>query len=100
MLIELQARNPAANCLRQWRIELERDLFGNWVADIRFGRIGLPGRALHRIFPSQAEALAFLRQRLRRRATAPIRIGVAYRYVRASHEALALLADCNISSAD
>jgi predicted DNA-binding WGR domain protein len=77
--IELQACDPAANRHRAWRLQAGRDLFGAWITEVQFGRIGSPGRTLRRAFATEAERDAFLRARLRRRATAPARIGVAYR---------------------
>ena len=95
-MIRLEARNPALNCWREWRIELGQDLFGAWTVDIQFGRIGSRGCLLRHAFTSQAEAHAFARRGLQRRATAPARIGVAYRCVRASTDMCALLAQFNI----
>jgi predicted DNA-binding WGR domain protein len=90
-MIQLEARKPSANRLREWRIELGRDLFGAWTVDVRFGRIGSRGRLLRHSFASEAEVRAFVRRTLRRRASAPVRIGVAYRCVRASPEMQVLL---------
>jgi hypothetical protein len=94
--IELEARNLAANCLRSWRLDISRDLLGDWIADVRFGRIGSHGRVLRRVFASEPEAFAFMRKGLRRRATAPTRIGVAYRCARASAEVQEVLAEVGI----
>jgi predicted DNA-binding WGR domain protein len=65
--IKLEARNPKANHLRKWNVELGQDLLGMWIADIEFGRIGSTGRRLRQVFPDQP------RRGLRRRATAPAR---------------------------
>jgi hypothetical protein len=89
--IELEARNPIANCLRRWSIELSQDLLGMWIVDTEFGRIGSRGRQLRHVFPSYSAAQAFIGRGLRRRATAPVRIGVAYRCVRSSVEAHELM---------
>ena len=86
LTLELEARDPASNRLRRWHIAISHDLLGTWVADVKFGRIGSRGRQVRLVFESQSDADDFLRQRLRRRATAKRRIGVAYCYVRASHE--------------
>lgn len=92
----LQARDPAANRLRAWRLEAGRDLFGAWTTEVQFGRIGRAGRTLQRSFAAEAELRAFVRARLRRRATAPARIGVAYRCVAADAASARLLAECGI----
>jgi len=81
--IELQACDFAANCRRAWRLQAGRDLFGAWTTEVQFGRIGSPGRTLRRAFTTEAEFFTFMRIRLRRRATAPSRIGVAYRSMNA-----------------
>jgi predicted DNA-binding WGR domain protein len=80
--IELEARNPMANRLRKWKVELSQDLLGRWTVDTEFGRIGSSGRQLRHVFASQSAARAFLGRGLRRRATAPVRIGVLYRCLR------------------
>jgi hypothetical protein len=97
--IELEARNPVANRLRRWKVELSQDLLGMWTVDTEFGRIGSRGRHLRHVFPSQLAARAFLRRGLQRRATAPVRIGLAYRCVRASVEARELLDKIGIDGA-
>jgi hypothetical protein len=89
--IELQAKDVGANRLRAWRIEAGPDLFGVWVATVRFGRIGMAGRALGYQFASEPAARAFVRAKLRRRGTAKQRIGVAYRVIAASPVAAPLM---------
>ena len=98
LTLELEARDPTANRLRRWQVDIGHDLLGAWVADVQFGRIGSRGRQVRLVFESQPDADAFLRQRLRRRATANRRIGVAYRYVHASDEAQNMLAEFGIQS--
>jgi len=90
--IELQARDAAANRQRAWRLEAGRDLFGAWTTEVQFGRIGRPGRTLRRAFVVEADLQAFVRARLRRRATARARIGVAYRCIDADAASMPLLA--------
>ena len=43
--ITLEARNPARGCLRHYRVEAGTDLFGVWVVEISYGRIGTVGRS-------------------------------------------------------
>jgi hypothetical protein len=90
--LELRAVEHAMNCSRSWRVEAGPDLFGIWVASVRFGRIGTAGRAVRYEFSSEAEARAFIRAGLRRRQSAKRRIGVAYRRITASITAEPLLA--------
>jgi WGR domain len=89
--IELQAKDPEAQRLRSWHVEAGPDLFGVWIAKVRFGRIGAAGRAVSYHFASEAEARSFVRARLGRRRTAERRIGVAYRAIAASPLARPLL---------
>ena len=95
--IELQAKDVDANRLRAWRAEAGPDLFGVWVATVRFGRIGTADRALAYQFSSETEVRSFVRTRLRRRGTAKRRIGVAYRLIAASTDAEPLLRVAGLS---
>jgi predicted DNA-binding WGR domain protein len=98
--IELQACDPAANRRRAWRLQAGRDLFGAWTTEVQFGRIGSTGRTLRRAFATKSELDAFMRARLRRRASAPSRIGVAYRSVTADAASAPLLAAMGITPRD
>jgi len=89
--IELHASDPPSGRRRAWRVVAGADLFGLWTAHVTFGRIGAPGRTLRYEFASQAAAAAFVRSRLRRRATAIRRLGVPYLPVDASPAADQLL---------
>jgi hypothetical protein len=96
--IELEARNPATNRMRRRSVELGQDMLGMWIVDVEFGRIGSRGRRLRRVFTDQPTAHAYMWRGLRRRATAPARIGIVYRWVRASFDALAMLAKVGIEA--
>jgi len=76
--VALEARSPARRCLRAYEIEVTEDLFGAWLLRISYGRIGTPGRTKVRSFQTDSEAAAQVRTCLRKRASAPRRIGVAY----------------------
>ncbi len=39
----LEAREPSKNIFRFYSIEVSRDLFGMWLVDVRYGRIGSNG---------------------------------------------------------
>ena len=67
--IELEARDLVANRQRRWSVEIGRDLFGMFVVDIEFGRIGTAGRRLRHVFRDHPEAQAYVGRGLRRRAT-------------------------------
>jgi hypothetical protein len=77
--IILEARNPARRCCRHDRVEAGTDLFGVWVVEITYGRIGTAGRSRCFVVRDEGEARRLARSILKRRASAPRRIGVAYR---------------------
>lgn len=82
--IELVAIDPARNIRRRYRIAVDRDLFGSWVVETGWGRIGAAGSRMTHCFDDPAEAARFVGRSLARRASAPRRIGVAYRPADAS----------------
>ena len=79
LCIRLEARSVARRCFRAYEIELGTDLFGAWMVEMSYGRIGAFGHTKVRSFSTTKEAQAQVRACLRKRATAPRRIGVAYR---------------------
>ena len=54
--ITLEARNPARRCFRQYRVEAGTDLFGVWVVEISYGRIGTTGRCASYVLRDEGEA--------------------------------------------
>jgi hypothetical protein len=97
--IEREARNPLANRLRRWGIEIGQDLLGTWIVDVEFGPIGSNRRRLRQVFLDRPAAQACLDRSLRRCATAPARFGVAYRCARSSFAARALVSKVGIDAA-
>jgi predicted DNA-binding WGR domain protein len=79
--VRLVAKDPARTILRQWQIEPSIDLFGHWTIRVTFGRIGQNGQTFLKSFDSEDLAARYYRAALRRRATAPRRIGVSYNHV-------------------
>jgi predicted DNA-binding WGR domain protein len=79
LCIKLEARSPAHRCHRAYEIAVSADLFGAWVVEMSYGRIGTLGRTKARSFSTADAAAAQVRACLRKRASAPRRIGVAYR---------------------
>ncbi|WP_267382186.1 MULTISPECIES: WGR domain-containing protein [unclassified Sphingomonas] len=77
--IELAAIDAARNCRRRYRVEAGQDLFGDWLVTITFGRLGAPGRTIVHVVDDERQARRLVKACLRVRATAPRRIGVAYR---------------------
>jgi predicted DNA-binding WGR domain protein len=81
--IRLEARSSALRCRRAYEIAAGGDLFGVWLVEMTYGRIGAIGRTKARSFPTADGAEAQIEACLRKRASAPRRIGVAYRVRRA-----------------
>lgn len=79
--VTLEARNPARGCWRHYRVEAGSDLFGTWVVVVSYGRIGTAGRSRSFVVRDEAQACRLIQSILKRRATAPHRIGVAYRII-------------------
>jgi predicted DNA-binding WGR domain protein len=78
-MISLEAVDRARNVFRFWRWEMGRDLFGQTVVAISYGRTGTGGRAICRVMGDEIQAVADLRSALMRRATAKTRCGASYR---------------------
>lgn len=76
--ISLRALDPARNIARHYQIEVSTDLFGLWVVEYRWGRIGTAGQARRASFPAASDAQDFVHGLIRRRAGAKRRIGVPY----------------------
>jgi hypothetical protein len=74
----LEACDPSRGCFRSYRLEAGPDLFGAWLVDATYGRIGAPGRTVRHVAADEAQARRIVRQCLQRRASASRRIGVAY----------------------
>lgn len=74
----LEAVEPARNIRRAYVIERRRDLFDRHIVIWSWGRIGCGRMHREQAFESETEAIDFVRLLLRRRATAPRRIGACY----------------------
>jgi predicted DNA-binding WGR domain protein len=74
----LEARDPERNIHRAYSIAYGQDLFGNWIYETTFGRIGGKGRTLVTVVITEEEALNYVQKALKRRQSAPKRIGVGY----------------------
>jgi predicted DNA-binding WGR domain protein len=75
----LEARDPERNIHRAYAIAYGQDLFGNWIVETTFGRIGGKGRTLVTVVKSEDEALQYVRKSLKRRESAPKRLGIGYK---------------------
>ena len=74
----LQANDPEQNLHRFYRIEYRQDLFGQWIVEVNYGRVGCKGRSLITLYDSQKEALSYVKQALKRRQSSTGRTGVNY----------------------
>lgn len=77
-VIHLQALAPERNVARGYSIALSSDLFGHWIVELQWGRIGTKGQGRRISFPDECAVLRFVRSVLSRRASATRRIGVGY----------------------
>jgi predicted DNA-binding WGR domain protein len=77
--IRLQAIDHVRNIARDYEINATPDLFGHWIVSLQWGRIGARGQSRVCSFAEHPNAERFVRNTLRRRASAQKRIGVAYR---------------------
>jgi len=76
---KLEACDPALGRFHAYRIAAGTDLLGDWLVEVTYGRIGTHDRTLRQAVQDEAAARKLVGQHLRRRATAPRRIGVGYR---------------------
>jgi hypothetical protein len=67
-------RNPVPGT----RISVGRDLFDDWTVSIWYGRTGQGGQMKRFASPQAKVVRAIIRERLRRRLSAPKRIGCPY----------------------
>jgi predicted DNA-binding WGR domain protein len=77
--ITLEAHHPEMNHHRRYEVIVGRDLLDDWTVAIRFGRIGQGGREMRFASKHPEEMKTVIRDRLRRRLSAPKRIGCPYR---------------------
>jgi hypothetical protein len=86
--IALEAHSNELNHHRSYEILVGRDLLEHWTVTVRYGRVGSPAREIRIGTPDIDEARSLVAERLRRRLSAPRRIGCAYRIRALSLETL------------
>ena len=79
--IRLEARDESRNIRRGYRIERSVDLFGHHIVEWWWGRIGTAGQVRRLSFERSEHASRHVAALLRRRDTAPRRVGVSYHHV-------------------
>lgn len=78
LTVAFEAHHAENNHHRRYEITVGRDLLNDWTVSIRYGRTGRGGRELRYAGPEADELRAVVRDRLRRRRSAPKRIGCGY----------------------
>jgi hypothetical protein len=81
--IVLRAIDRERNVYRSWVCSVGRDLLGDLVVSVTFGRAGTDGRTIRYAMADEGSAERFLLKALLRRASAERRCGAAYRVVEA-----------------
>jgi hypothetical protein len=79
--LAFEAHSLEKNHHRRYQVTIGRDLLDDWTVAIRYGRTGQPGRELRYAAREPDAIRAVIRDRLRRRLSAPTRIGCAYRLI-------------------
>ena len=69
--IAFEAHHSERNHHRHYAVTLGRDLLDHWTVAIRYGRTGQAGRELRYAAPEPEMIRAIIRDRLRRRLSAP-----------------------------
>lgn len=78
LTIALEAHNPERNHHRYYEISMGRDLLDEWLVTIRFGRLGQWGQERRFGGPVPDTQRKVVSEHLRRRLSAPQRIGCPY----------------------
>ena len=79
LTIALEAHNDDLNHHRRYEITVGRDLLHDWTLSIRYGRVGGGYQTQKFAGKDEDQIRAIIRERLRRRRSAPKRIGCEYR---------------------
>ena len=79
LTLAFEAHNSEQNHHRRYEVTLGRDLLDDWTVVIRYGRCGQGSQGKQFASPEADEMKALIRDRLRRRLSAPKRIGCPYR---------------------
>jgi predicted DNA-binding WGR domain protein len=76
--LAFEAQNVQKNHHRHYAVTLGRDLLDHWTVAIRYGRTGQAGQERRYVAADPEAIRAIIRERLRRRLSAPKRISCAY----------------------
>lgn len=78
LTITLEANHDQRNHHRSYRITIGRDLFGAWTVNICYSRVGQRGHELNFGHADAEPMQKVVQDHLRRRLSAPGRIGCSY----------------------
>ena len=76
--ILLDADYPELNIRRSYFIETGEDIFGNWIVEINYGRIGCKGRKKIFLMECEEDAKKEVKNRLKKRERLVKKKGVGY----------------------
>lgn len=79
LTVAFEAHHADRNHHRRYEVSVGRDLLEDWTVTIRYGRVGQGGQERRYGSPEPDALRAIIRDRLRRRLSAPKRIGCCYR---------------------
>ncbi len=79
LTITFEAHHTENDHHRRYEVTVGRDLFETFTVAIRYGRVGQGGQERRYSSPQLAELRTIIRKHLRRRLSAPKRIGCPYR---------------------
>ena len=79
LTVAFEAHHTEKNHHRRYQITVGRDLLDDWTVSFRYGRTWQAGREIRYAAVEAKEMQAVIRDRLRRRLSAPKRIGCPYR---------------------
>lgn len=77
--ILLEACAPEKNIFRSYRITFGQNLFGSWIVELSYGRIGTKGRSRTILTATESKTFDFVENCLKKRQSAPKRIGTHYK---------------------
>jgi predicted DNA-binding WGR domain protein len=77
--LTFEAHNAEQNHHRRYQVTVGRDLLDDWTVSVRYGRVGQGGQEKRFASAKPEEMRAVIRDRLKRRLSAPKRIGCPYR---------------------
>ena len=81
MNLALEAHSDEHNHHRRYEMVVGKDLLDDWTLSIRYGRVGHGGQEIRFASRDAGELQRIIRDRLKRRLSAPKRIGCSYQLV-------------------